>query len=184
MQPVNSLLTAQAKVKIVAAINQTDDIAQATEATVNEMLVTTLEHGGKAVVSMTAAIADVANGAIRGAMQIDADLEQAAKGIMIGIVRASATSGPETVNTISHIAQITIGNTAAIGGDLEAVTAGLVIGAINCATTAGVSAAAAATAAATGALTAAVKAGSTTLALVHQAVTRTTQRAKDSSPPL
>ena len=157
--------------KIVLAINETDIVVQATVDTVTGILLT-LKDSGTESASQNDVIADVASGVICGAVQVGADLTQAATGLMLGVLRGPTEAGTSALHIISHTAQVTIRETKAIGGDLEAVATGLVLGAIEGARKMGVSRAEAAAAAADGALKAAHSLGSQIFETVQNAVTK------------
>jgi len=175
MQPEHPGLMEKATTQIVAALTGPADSAPAPAEIVTEILATALKDPGPTVVSVAAAIDDVASGAVRGALQVAGDLYQTATGIMIGVMRGTKLTGTESLESIIHTAQVTIRETIAGGGDLAAATTGLIDGAITGAMAAGISAADAAMAAADGALKAAGQAGADTADLVHQAVTKVAQ---------
>jgi hypothetical protein len=172
MKTTNSGIIEIVKKNIIAAIMGTGDIVQATVNTVAQILAATIKDTGKVGTSVTDVIADVASGAVRGAVQVRADLGHAAKGIMVGVLRGTKESGVAVLDTISHTSHAAIRDTAALGGDLEAAASGLVEGAIEGAKKMGISAEEAAEAAANGALKAASQAGSTAVETVRKAVTR------------
>ena len=157
--------------KIVAAINETDIVVQATVDTVTGILLTVKDSGAESA-SPNELIADIASGVIGGAVQAGADLTQAATGLMRGVLRGPQEVGGSVLHRISHTSQVAVRETAAIGGDLEAVATGLVLGAIEGARKMGVSRAEAAAAAADGALKAANSLGSQIFETVQNAVTQ------------
>jgi hypothetical protein len=160
---------------IVVAIKATGDVVQATVKTITETLASTIKDKdtGKVGTSMPDTIADVAGGAVRGSVQIGADLGHAAQGIMVGVLRGTKEAGAEVMGTISHTAHVAIRDTAVVGGNLEAAATGLVQGAIAGAKELGVSAEDAAAAAASGALKGAGEVSSTALKTVRKAFTKT-----------
>jgi hypothetical protein len=168
MKTTNSGIIETVKNNIVAAIVGTGDIVQAMVDTITQILATTIKDTGK--VGTSDVIADVASGAVRGAVQVGADLGHAAKGIMVGVLHGTKETGVAVLDTISHTSHAAIRDTAALGGDLEAAATGLVIGAIEGAKKMGVSAEDAAAAAADGALKAAGQVGSTAVETVRKAV--------------
>ena len=175
MKPEHAGMMEKAKDQIIAANSDSADIASVTVKTVTEILDTTLKDTGKGVVSVAAAIDDVASGAIHGAIHTATDLEQTAKGIMIGVLRGTRVASAEPISTILHTVEVTMRDIAAAGGNLVTAATGLIDGAIAGAAEIGVSAEDAAMAAADGALKAASQAGADTADLVHQAVTKAAQ---------
>ena len=180
MQPEHTGLMEKAKNLIMTAITGTTNSAPVTADIVTEIFATTLKDSGLPVVfSVTEVIDDVVSGSVRGAIQVAGDLQQAATGIMIGVIRGTKKTGTESLESIINTAQVMIRETTAGGGDLMAATTGLIDGAIAGAEEIGISAAYAAMAAADGALKAAGKVDSITAAeLVHRAVTRVAQHVK------
>lgn len=172
MKTNDSRLIEKVKDGIVSAIKGTGNVVQATVDTVTQILATTIKDIGKLSISVTDVVADVASGAIRGAVQVGADLGHAAKGLMLGVLSGTKETGTAVLDTIRHTSQIAIRDTAAVGGDLEAATTGLVVGAIEGARKMGVGAEDAAAAAAEGALKAASQVSSTAVAAVRKAVTK------------
>ena len=155
--------------KLVVAINETDIVVQATVDTVTQILLTVKETGAA---SLNDVIADVASGVICGAVQVGADLTQAATGLMLGVLRGPTEFSGSILHRISHTSQIAVRETAALAGDFEGVARGLVVGAIEGARKMGVSRAEAAAAAADGALKAAHSLGSPAFETVQNAVTQ------------
>jgi hypothetical protein len=153
--------------KVVVAINETDIVVQATVDTVTGILHAVKDSGPESDV-----IADIASGVISGAVQVGADLTQAATGLMLGVLRGPQEVGGAVLHRISHTSQVAVRETAALGGDLESIARGLVLGAIEGARKMGVGRAEAAAAAADGALKAAHSLGSPTFESVQNAVTQ------------
>jgi hypothetical protein len=171
MKIADSGIIETVKTTIIAAIVGTGDILEATIDTVVHILAT-IKDTGKPGASVTNVTADVATGAIRGAVQVGADLAHAAEGIMVGVLRSTKQTGGPALDTISDTAHATIRDTASLGGDLAAAATGLVQGAIEAAKKIGVSAGQAAAAAADGALKAAGQVGSAAVETVRKAVTK------------
>ena len=117
-------------------------------------------------------IADVTSSVICGTLRAAADLTQAAKGVMLAMLRGQNEVSGAILHRISHTSGVAVRETAAGGGDFESVATGLVAGAIERATTMGVNREEAAAAAADGALRAANIAGSHAFEAVEKAVTR------------
>jgi hypothetical protein len=157
--------------KIVVAINETDIVVQATVDTVTRILLSVKDSGTESA-SLNDVIANVASGVISGAVQVGADLTQAATGLMLGVLRGPQEVAGSVLHRISHTSQLAVRETAAIGGDFEAVARGLVVGSIEGARKMGVSRAEAAAAAADGALKAAHSLGSPAFESVQNAVTQ------------
>jgi len=172
MKTNDSGLIEKVKGGIVAAIIGTGNVVQATVDTVTQILTTGIKDVGKLSISVTDVIADVASGAIRGAVQVGADVGHAAKGLMLGVLSGTKETGTAVLDTISHTSKVAIRDTALVGGDLEAATTGLVVGAVEGARKMGVSAEDAAGAAADGALQAAGQVGSMAVATVRKAVSK------------
>ena len=161
------------KIGIAATINGTGDVAQAAVDTVIRTLNTTVEEFGKAGVLVLGAAANVSKAVIHGATGVGAHVGHAARGTVIGVLRASKHTGAEAIDTVSDTAYALIHGTFEVGGELGHAAAGAVEGAISVANEAGVSAEAAASAAAHGALQAADKLGSAALDTVCQAMKET-----------
>jgi hypothetical protein len=157
--------------KIVVAINETDIVVQATVDTVTRILLSVKDSGTESA-SLNDVIANVASGVISGAVQVGADLTQAATGLMLGVLRGPQEVAGSVLHRISHTSQVAVRETAAIGGDFEAVARGLVVGSIEGARKMGVSRAEAAAAAADGALKAAHSLGLPAFETVQNAVTQ------------
>jgi hypothetical protein len=172
MKTAHSELIEMVKDKIVAALKGTGDLVQATAETASQIPAITIMDTRQVGNSVTEAIANVASRLVRGAVRIGADLEYAAKGIMVGVLRGTNEAGTEVLNTISHAAQVTIRDTVAAGADVGAAATGLVAGAIQGAGELGISAENAAAAAAAGALKAAGEVGSTVFDTVRKVVTQ------------
>ena len=179
MQLKHPGLMEKVKNLIMAAITGPANGVSVTAEIVTEIIATTPKDSGLPVVfSVTEAIDDVVSGAICGTIQVAGDLQQAATGIMIGVVRGTKKIGTESLESIIHTAQVMIRETSAGGGDLVAATTGLIDGAIAGAIEAGLSSEDAAMAAADGALKAAGLAGTDIADLVHPAVTNVAQHVK------
>ena len=155
--------------QIVATVKGKGDIVQATVDTITQTL-TTARSASRLDATRTAAIADVASGAVHGAAEVGADLGQAAKGIMLGVLRRTNGAETEILGTIRHTAHVAIWDTTDVGGDIEAAATGLIAGAIEGAKELSVDAEAAAAAAADGALKAAGQIGPTAVANVRKGV--------------
>src|SRR5687767_11810025 len=97
---------------------------------------------------------------------------QAAKGVMLGMLRGQNEVSGAVLRRISQASEVAVRDIAAVAGDFEAVTTGLVSGAIESATKMGVSREEAAAAAADGALRAADIFGSPAFEAVEKAVTQ------------
>jgi hypothetical protein len=123
---------------------------------------------------VTDATATVADGVIHGASSVGAHLGHAAKGTVIGVLRATEHTGNAAIVTIGHTAHSLIHGTAAVDGDLEPAATGAVEGAIHVSKDVGVKAEDAASAAAHGALRAAGEVGSATLKTVRNTIKQTT----------
>jgi|KBSMisStandDraft_5_1062788.scaffolds.fasta_scaffold203706_1 hypothetical protein len=141
------------KFAIVSAVTANTDIAFTVSRTVNEALQKMAGNGntGRQVTALTIA---VASGAIGGAIKTGCDLELAAYGLVVGILRGTLLVGTEVVDTITRTAGIVITAVVESEGDLQSTATGLVRGAIHGAKGIGINIQAAAAAAADGALNA------------------------------
>ena len=175
MRTTTSGIIETVKDKIIAAIVGTGDIFQATTDTVAQILAAA-NKDTKLGMSVSDVIADVSSGAVRGAVQVGADVGYAAKGIMMGMLRGTKETGTAVLETISRTSNAAIRDTAALGGDLEAAATGLVVGAIEGTTQMGVSVEEAGAAAADGALKGAGQVGSTAVDTVRKAVIKPLSR--------
>ena len=160
------------KDRILAAVKGTGDIAQATVDTITQTLATAIRAPGRVDPAVTAALGDVASGAVHGAAEVGGDLGQPTRGIMLGVLRGSQGEGVQLLDTIRHTAHVAIWDTADVVGDLEAAATGLVAGAIDGAKELGIAIEQAAAAAADGALKAAGQVGSPAVSAVRKAVTK------------
>jgi len=125
---------------IVTAIVGAGDVAQATVDTVTKTLTRTVKDAGKTGVSVTDTTATVAKGVIHGATGVGAHVGHAAKGTVIGVLRATKQTGAEAIDTIGHTASTLIHSTSEVGGELGHAATGAVEGAISVARQAGVKA--------------------------------------------
>jgi len=173
MSEKESRMIESAKNGIVTAIKGTGDVAQAAVDTVTKTLSTTAQDAGKTGASVVDATATVAKGVIHGATGVGAHLGHAAKGTVVGVVRATKHTGAEAIDTIGHTARALIHSTAEVGGELGHTATGVVEGAIAAAKEVGIGAEEAASAAAHGALHAADKVGTTALKTVSNVMKET-----------
>lgn len=141
------------KFTIVAAVTANADVALAVSRSVDEALQKIVGNGntGRQVTALTIAIA---SGAIGGAIKTGCDLELAAYGLVVGILRGTLLVGSEVVDTISRTAGIVITAVVESEGDLQSTATGLIRGAIHGAKRIGIDIQPAAAAAAAGALNA------------------------------
>ena len=141
------------KFTIVAAVAANTDIAFADSRSVDEALQKLVGNGntGRQVKALTIA---VASGAIGGAIKTGCDLELAAYGLVVGILRGTLLVGSEVVDTITRTAGIVITAVVESEGDLQSTSTGLIRGAIHGAKRIGIDIPHAAAAAAAGALNA------------------------------
>jgi hypothetical protein len=173
MSARKSSMIESVKNSIASAINGTGDVAQAAVDTVTKTLNTTVEDFGKTGVLVLGAAANVAKAVIHGATGVGAHVGHAAKGAVIGVLRATKHTGAEAIDTVSDTAYALIHGTSEVGGELGHAAAGAVEGAISVAKEVGVSAEEAAAAAAHGALQAADKISLKALSTVGQAMKET-----------
>jgi hypothetical protein len=159
------------KFAIVSAVTANTDIAFTVSRTVNEALQKMVGNGntGRQVTALTIA---VASGAIGGAIKTGCDLELAAQGLVVGILRGTWLVGSEVVDTITRTAGIVIKAVVESGGDPQSAATGLIRGAIHGAKGIGINIQAAAAAAAAGALNAVGDVRSTGYQAILAAVTQ------------
>ena len=172
MKTMHSEVIETVKRQIVAAVKGTGDIVQATADTITQTLPTAIKSSSRVDPSVTAAIADIASGAVHGAAELGADLGQAAKGIMLGVLRCTQGTVAQVLATIRQTAFGAIWDTADVGGDLGTAASGLVAGAIDGAKELGVGAEDAVVAAADGALKAASQVGPTAVSVVRNGLSQ------------
>ena len=110
---------------------------------------------------------------IQGVADVGEDLTKAARGIVVGVIRATKETGTEALGAISATAGAVVKSTSEGGGDVAGAARGAVEGAIEGAREVGLSAEDAASAAASGAVKAAGGLGSTVVEQVRDAVTGT-----------
>jgi hypothetical protein len=137
---------------IVNAIRSTGDVYTSAVDTVSLAVQDALAAAKRAGSSAVGAVTYVALGSIRGALEFGSELEEACKGIMVGVLLGTRDRGDAAQRTISHTARTVIHLTAITGSDVMAATEGLVIGAIQWANDSREDVTAAASAAAQGAL--------------------------------
>jgi hypothetical protein len=118
-----------------------------------------------------------ASAAIRGAMDLEVDLREAGKAVMIKVLRDTDDPGGQALESVSHIAQVAIRTAARLGGNVEAATLGLIEGAVHHATETGLRTGSAAAAAADGALQAAWEEGWAAVGAVRGALARFVKKA-------
>jgi hypothetical protein len=156
---------------IVSAVTANPDVATAISKSVDEALqkMADSEKTGRQMTALTIA---VASGAIGGAIKTGCDLELAAEGLIVGILRGTLLVGSEVRDTITRTAGIVITAVVESGGDLESAATGLIRGAIRGAKGIGINSQDAAAAAAAGALNAVGDVRSTAYQAIHTAVTQ------------
>jgi len=159
------------KFTIVSAVAANTDVAMAISKSVHEVLqkMPGSENTGRQVTALTIA---VASGAIGGAIKTGCDLELAAQGLVVGILRGTLLVGSEVVDTITRTAGIVITAVVESEGDLQSAATGLVRGAIHGAKGIGINIQDAADAGAAGALNAVGDVRSTAYQAILAAVTQ------------
>lgn len=161
------------KTKLAAklAVAANGDVAQAISRSVSEALqrVGGSETTGRQVTALTII---VASGAIGGAINAGCDMELAAHGVIVGVLRGTLLIGSEVVDAITRTAGIVINGVVEAGGDLRAASTGLVRGAICGAKEIGINVSDAASAAVAGALNAVGDVRSTAYQTIFAAVTK------------
>lgn len=157
----------------ITAIKATGDVVQAAVDIVTNTLGKTVKEVGKKGALVVGAEGNVAKAVIHGATDIGAHVGHAAKGTVIGMLRASKHIGAEAIDTVGYAAYALIHGTSEVGGELGRAARGAVEGAISVAKEVGVSAEEAAAAAADGALQAAATIGAEALHTVRNALKET-----------
>jgi hypothetical protein len=162
-------ISEKTKLAIMLALAADGDVAQAISQTVSKALqkIAGSENTGRQVTALTII---VASGAIGGAIKAGCDLECAAQGVVVGVLRGTLLIGSEVVDAISRTAGIVINAVVKSEGDLQSASTGLVRGAIHGAKEIGISIPGAADAAAAGALNAVGDVRSTAYQTVFAAV--------------
>ena len=164
-------ITEKTKLAIIQAVAADGDVAQAISKTVSKALqkIAGSENTARQVTALTIV---VASGAIGGAIKSGCDLECAARGVVVGVLRGTLLVGTEVVDAISRTAGIVINAVVKSEGDLQSASTGLVRGAIHGAKEIRISIPGAADAAAAGALNAVGDVRSTAYQTVFAAVTK------------
>ncbi len=116
------------------------------------------------------AVSEVLLDAMRSAAKARSDLTQAAKAIVVGVLRGLGEREDAALLTLSRTARAVLREAAGLEADLAACTKGLILGAIASAKDLGVDRAKAASAAAEGAMEGARGAGATAVDRVLEAL--------------
>lgn len=158
---------------LISTIKATGDIFNAAMDEVSGALSTVFKDTGRAGSAFIGALADIAHEVLRGALEIGSDLGLAAKGVLLGTLRATRETGLEALRTISDTAGAIVKSAYEVAGNLGKVAKGVVEGAIHAAKDLGLDVEDAASAAGRGALKAAYKIGATAGETVRNALTGT-----------
>jgi hypothetical protein len=104
MQNIKSGMIESAKRDTITAIKDTGDVVQAAVDIVTNTLGTTVNEAGKTGALVVGAGGNVAKAVIHGATAIGAHVGHAAKGTVIGMLRASKHIGAEAIDTVGYTA--------------------------------------------------------------------------------
>ena len=156
----DSSLSESVKDDIVDAVRRTEDGPGAMIEAVSKAVARTVQGVDGVTMSVTDVTSQVAHGTIQAVAEVDGDLGQATRGLVVGVVRGARQSGAVNLVTIGRTSESVIRTAARMSGDVGAAAKGLVEGAIQSAREIGLDAAAAGTAAAIGAMKAAGQIGS------------------------
>lgn len=159
--------TTESRDAVVAALTGARDVRGALIDVVSGIVVRTLQASSGQAESRQ--LIDVRiTGAIYGVTEIGTDLEEAARSIMAGTLRATGEAGRSTLEDARASATALTLGAYVVGGDVARAARGAVEGAIDSAGEDGISAAEAASAAARGALEAAAEIDRTSLRQVRR----------------
>lgn len=154
-----SSLSGSVKDGIVDAVKRTEDTPGAMIEAVSRTVARTVQGVDGVTMSVTDVTSQVAHGTIQAVTEVDGDLGQATRGLVVGVVRGVRQSGAANLVTIGRTSESVIRTAARLSGDVGAAARGLIEGAIQSAREIGLDAAAAGTAAAIGAMKAAGQIG-------------------------
>ena len=147
----------------------TGDVLQAVTESVSHSLITVLDLSGSAGDALLAAVSEVACGAMHGAAEAGSDLGTAARGAMIGTIRATHGAAGGPIAAIGASAENMV-NTAARIGDGASAARGALQGAVVGASAAGINALDALADAAGGAVRGGFRAGADVAGIARSAV--------------
>jgi len=160
MTKPSSSLSESVKDGIVDAVKRTEDAPGAMIEAVSKTVARTVHGVDGVTMSVMDVTSQVADGTIKAVAEVDGDLGQATRGLVVGVVRGARQSGAMNLTTIGRTSESVIRTAARLSGDVGAAAKGLIEGAIQSAREIGLDAAAAGTAAAIGAMKAAGQIGS------------------------
>lgn len=160
-----SPLADRVKLGVIGSARSTEEVVDAVTQTIGELI--PARRGG---VGEPALAPEIARGVIRGARHVGGDIQSAAAGMVIGMLRGAAERGDEPLTALRATAGSLVHETAAAGGHLGGAAQGVVEGAISAARELGIDVRTAASAAAG----AAVSAAASVNAAAGDEVTRTT----------
>jgi hypothetical protein len=155
-----SSLSESVKDGIVDAVKRTEDAPGAMIEAVSKTVARTVQGVDGVTMSVMDVTSQVAHGTIEAVTEVDGDLGQAARGLVVGVVRGARQSGVVNLVTIGRTSESVIRTAARLSGDVGAAARGLIEGAIQSAREIGLDSAAAGTAAVIGAMKAAGQIGS------------------------
>lgn len=155
----SSRLSESVKDGIVDAVKRTEDRPGAMIEAVSRTVARTVQGVDGVTMSVMDVTSQVAHGTIQAVTEVDGDLGQATRGLVVGVVRGARQSGAVNLVTIGRTSESVIKAAARSSGDVGAAAKGLIEGAIQSAREIGLDAAAAGTAAAIGAMKAAGQIG-------------------------
>jgi hypothetical protein len=152
------------------AFQGTEDSFSAFASWASRSLAHASEISGQAGASPVPAIKMLAKAGIQGALDLGIDPGSAARGILVGVLRATRDTGESALSTISLTARTVAQTAIENGGDVAAVVRGLVQGAVLCARDIGVEPVPAGSAAGQAAFEAAIELGSSASEKVEEAL--------------
>lgn len=161
---------------IIEAVGGASELAGATVEGISRTVARAIAGLGGIADSFRQALFSTAHGTLQAAIEMGGDLAQAARGIVLGVVRGEGRGGG--LRSIEQTAEAVIRATARLSGDLGQAAKGLIEGAIHGAREIGLDAAEAAGAAATGAVRAAGDISAAAGEKVREAVVGTIQGVK------
>jgi hypothetical protein len=179
MTKSNSSLSDAVKDGIVDAVKRTEDEPGAMIEAVSRTVARTVQGVDGVTMSVIDVTSQVAHGTIQAVAEVDGDLGQATRGLVVGVVRGARQSGAMNLTTIGRTSESVIRTAARLSSDVGAAARGLIEGAIQSARESGLDTAAAGTAAAIGAMKAAGQIGSVAGDRVRHSLVHTIARVDD-----
>ena len=173
MTQSSSSLSELVKDGIVDAVKRTEDEPGAMIEAVSKTVARTVQGVDGVRMSVMDVTSQVADGTIQAVTEVDGDLGQATRGLVVGVVRGAGQSGAINLVTIGRTSETVIRAAARLSSDVGAAAKGLIEGAIQSAREAGLDSAAAGTAAVIGAMKAAGQIGSVAADRVRHSLVHT-----------